>query len=79
MQYREQVPSLAEQVAHVADDMTVAAILGRQQVARPGVMPARCEGTSNDARRFAANQTPKRHAHDAASNNSGERSAASIR
>jgi hypothetical protein len=52
----QQVPAIVENVASVAGNMPVAAILGRQQVARPRIMAALQEGISDHAGKLAGDQ-----------------------
>lgn len=56
----KKVPSLAEDMTNITNYVPVAAILGRQQVARPDIMPTGGKCAPHDAREFAADQYTKR-------------------
>lgn len=60
MRHHQQIPAVMQQVARVATDVAVAAVLARQQVARPGVATARKEGAAHDARIFAGHEDAQR-------------------
>lgn len=53
MRDNQQVPAIAENVAHVASDMPVAAILGGEQIATPGIETAIDERAPDGAGKFA--------------------------
>jgi hypothetical protein len=52
----QQVPSTMQVVADITDQMLVAAILGRQQIARPRITSFGCKGASDNAGEFAGNE-----------------------
>src|SRR6185437_8303816 len=62
MGHHEQIPAVIEILPGIADQMPVAAILGRQQVAGPGIVPAGSEGAADNAGEF----TGDKHSHLAA-------------
>ncbi|WP_338606880.1 hypothetical protein V6617_10220 [Pelagibacterium nitratireducens] len=51
----KQIPTVIQMITDIANDMTIAAILGWQQVARPCVMPQRRKGAPHYARILAGN------------------------
>ena len=52
----EQVPPTLKQIPGVTDDVFRAAVLRREQVAGPGIMPARREGTTDNAGELACDE-----------------------
>jgi hypothetical protein len=54
----KQVPSIIEQVSHVTNDVAIAAIICRKQVARPHVMSKPIESAAHHAGGFAADEDP---------------------
>jgi hypothetical protein len=55
----QQIPPIGEHAAHVADDVPVRAVLGREQIARPCVEAASGEGPADDAGKFAGDEDPR--------------------
>ena len=53
MEHREQIPAIVENFTRVANDVAVAAVLCRQQVARPGIVTARSKGATDDTGKLA--------------------------
>jgi hypothetical protein len=54
----KQVPSIIEQVSHVTNDVAIAAIICREQIARPHVMSKPIESAAHHAGGFAADEDP---------------------
>ena len=56
----EKIPAIGKDVPHIADNVPVGAVLGRQQVAGPCVVAESGKGPAHDARELAPNQNPQR-------------------
>ena len=54
----EQVPPIVQQIARVADDVAVGAVLAGQQVARPSVVAERQKGVPHNAAILAGDEHP---------------------
>lgn len=60
MRNHEQVPAVVKMVPRVAGDVTVAAVLARQEVAGPGIMARGEEGVPDRAGELAGDEDPHR-------------------
>jgi hypothetical protein len=58
--HRQQVPPFIQEIADITDDMPIATIVSRQQVARPNIMAESFKGPTNNAGRFAPDQNLER-------------------
>jgi len=56
VKHREQVPAFAEIVADIADNVPIAAVLGREEIAGPYVMAARGKRAPDNTGGFATDK-----------------------